>query len=275
MKTSIGCNTLYPAGRLTSEGQFTLPHQLRALEVIAEAGFDAVEFSHAGHLTPEELQQVAAHARALGLVPWSVHAWRPLAATAADVETTLADYRVAAQTAHLLGVRVVVVHSGGTMAPAGLSERRSANSECLRALAEWVGPKVVVAVENMSARADWEFIIELVDACPLPNVGLNLDTGHAHLGDLGVVNAIRMAGGRVRTTHLQDNLGQQDNHLPPGQGTIRWEEALAAFREVGYTGCYLVELSDCPIGREPDTVGDTRRAAENLRALLAQAGIDR
>lgn len=271
MSIKIGCNTLYPEGRLVGETTFTLPRQLRALEIIAEAGFDAAEYSHGAPLAPDELVRVAEHARSLGVLGWSAHAWQALAGDESQIEPVLAKFRDAAQMARLLEVSVLVVHSGGSMEPAGLESRRRANSETLAALAEMVGPGITVAVENCGSRADWEFLVEMVSACPAPNVGLNIDTGHANIHDLGVEQAIRMAGGRIRTTHLQDNYGQRDDHLPPGEGTIDFVAALRAFREVGYQGVYMVEITDCPHGREPDPVGDTRRAAQNLRRLMREA----
>jgi sugar phosphate isomerase/epimerase len=266
----IGCNTLYPAGRLGPEEMFTLPHQLRALDIIAEAGFEGVEYSHTAQLPAADLVRVLEHTRSLGLLPWSVHAWTALAAAEGQVGDVLRQWREAAAIARALEVRVVVVHSSGGMQPEGLAARRRANTETLVALAELVAPETTVAVENMDSRADFEFIVDMVSRCPAQNVGVNIDTGHAHLGDLSVVEAIRLGGNLIRTTHLQDNRGRQDDHLPPGQGTIAWPEALAAFREVGYSGVYMVEISDCPPDREPDAVADTNAAARNLRRFLAQ-----
>jgi sugar phosphate isomerase/epimerase len=55
-----------------------------------------------------------------------------------------------------------------------------------------------------------------------------------------------MAGARLITTHLQDNRGQQDDHMPPGDGTIDWDDVAAALTEIRYPGCVLLELTDQP-----------------------------
>lgn len=264
----IGCNTLYPDGRLGEEREFTGQCHLRALDLLAEAGFDAIEYSHPAPLSADEMDRVAAHAASLGLISWSLHAWKALPAVDDDIKDALDAYADSADRARRLGVEVVVVHSGGGLEPAALEARRRANREALIALAEMLGPDITVTVENMRSRADWEFIVGLVRDCALPNVGLNVDTGHAHLGDLTVVDCIRMGGDLIRTTHLQDNHGTQDDHLPPGVGTIDWPPVMQAFGEVDYRGVYMVEISDCPPGREPDARGDTFAAARNLRALL-------
>ena len=104
-----------------------------------------------------------------------------------------------------------------------------------------------------------------------PNVGLNIDTGHAHIGEMDAPSAIRMAGPLLITTHIQDNYGECDNHLPPGLGTIDWPQVVAALKEVGYAGCYMVEISDCPPEREPDAVKDTQTAYDNLAKFVGRA----
>jgi sugar phosphate isomerase/epimerase len=129
-----------------------------------------------------------------------------------------------------------------------------------------------VALENVGSWEEWQYLIDLVDRSGIPNLGLNVDTGHAHLSDLGVGRAISSAAQRIVTTHLQDNFGQVDDHLPPGEGRIDWPEALGAFLSVGYEGVYMVEISDCPPNREPDAVGDTRTAGRNLRRFLEELG---
>ena len=55
MKNKLGCNTLYPYGRLTDvKTQFGLDAQKQALYDIKEGGFDACEFSHSEYLTLRE-----------------------------------------------------------------------------------------------------------------------------------------------------------------------------------------------------------------------------
>ena len=90
------------------------------------------------------------------------------------------------------------------------------------------------------------------------------DLDHAQIRGMQPAEAIRLMGKRLLTTHLQDNFGKNDDHLPPGCGTIDWPATIGALREVNYQGTLMVEISDCPGGREPDAVADTRKAFENL-----------
>src|SRR3954453_5481601 len=53
-------------------------------------------------------------------------------------------------------------------------------------------------------------------------VGVCLDTGHAHLsGDL--YSVMHKLGRHLRMVHAHDNHGKGDDHLPPGTGTIDWQ----------------------------------------------------
>jgi len=128
----IGCNTLYPDGMLGAEETFTTDCHLRALDTIADAGFDAIEYSHPAPLDDEGLERVAAHAAELGLIPWSLHAWTSLPGTRDGISAALAAYADSARRAKALGVRVIVVHSSGGIAPEVLDERRKARAQISR-----------------------------------------------------------------------------------------------------------------------------------------------
>jgi len=268
----IGCNTLYPDGRLEREEQFSLAAQCRALETIAEAGFSAVEFSHIGHLRDEELETLAARAAELGLLAWSVHSWTTIPATRSAVEKAVEQLTRCVHQCSILGARVLVVHCqvDQKTSEEGLRETHLATLLPACSAAEAVGCKV--AIENCDRWEEWEYIIRLVDASGATNLGVNVDTGHANLHNVGVRRFIEAAGQRIMTTHLQDNFGHLDEHLPPGEGTIDWKETIEAFLAVGYGGVFMVEISDCPVNREPDAIADTQTAARNLRRFLQAAG---
>ena len=271
----LGCNTLLPTGRLRDcATQFGRDMQIRSLEIIVEAGFDAVEFSHVEHLCKEDLLAMHQAARDLGLIPWSAHSWQPVTADTGETEAALEEFDDFLGRSELLGVQVVVVHCAGPKD--GLDDahihkgRLEANLRCLEPLADRVAKiGASVAIENSGSWADWQFTIQMVKDFGHPNVGLNIDTGHAALGDMNPAKAIRAAGSLLITTHIQDNFGQVDDHLPPGLGTIDWLAVVAALKEVEYGGVYMVEISDCPPNREPDAAADTRTAHENLARFLA------
>ncbi|MGO9469936.1 MAG: sugar phosphate isomerase/epimerase family protein [Isosphaeraceae bacterium] len=143
------------------------------------------------------------------------------------------------------GGTCLIVHPGGLSSPAQQSRRREALARGLLVLAEHAqGTGVVVCVENMppgvypgSRMAE---LAELLAELDRPELALALDTGHANL-TAGAAMETYAAGPRLATTHVHDNDGRQDTHLPPGTGTIDWGKWHQALDDVGYAGPILLE----------------------------------
>lgn len=255
----IGCNVIDPLLKVGPGTDYTLPVGRRSLEFLAELGFDAVEFSHALHWTDEELQVVRKMTEEIGIGVWSIHAW-----AAGDVlqeehaEKASQILNRAAEVALALGAGRVVHHpSGGSLEGDGM-QRLACEVDLIRAAHR---PGFLFALENMSSMAQVDYLVTLVDRLGPQVAGICVDTGHANLGaDLGAPTALRRAGHRLITTHLQDNHGTRDEHLPPGDGLIDWDEVALALRETGYEGCLMLELTDHP--------GDAR--APHLREEIAR-----
>ncbi|OGV39219.1 MAG: hypothetical protein A2020_11300 [Lentisphaerae bacterium GWF2_45_14] len=85
-----------------------------------------------------------------------------------------------------------------------------------------------------------EGFIPIVKAADRSNIGICLDSGHAHLAGKNVADEIRKAGKLLKDTHFHDNIGKVngiflDQHLPPGLGTINWQNACEALDEIDYS----------------------------------------
>ena len=165
------------------------------------------------------------------------------------------------------GGTCLVVHPGGLSEPENLARRRGALTRGLSALADdSAGSGVTICVENMppgvfpgSRMAE---LREIVDEIDRAEVALALDTGHARIsGDVPLETLA--AGHRLRTTHVHDNDGRQDTHLPPGSGTIDWGEWVEALDAIDYRGPILLEcikhLRDHPDSLTPQFLGRLRR----------------
>jgi sugar phosphate isomerase/epimerase len=143
------------------------------------------------------------------------------------------------------GGKCLVVHPGGLSDEHELSERGSALANGLLRLADHArGPGILICVENMppgvhpgSRMAD---LAELISELEHPQLALALDTGHANLGE-GVAHETIAAGTLLATTHVHDNNGRQDSHLPPGHGTINWSEWGRTLDSIGYAGPIVLE----------------------------------
>src|ERR1035438_10416994 len=75
---------------------------------------------------------------------------------------------------------------------------------------------------------------KLVTLQELTHVGMNyvFDTGHANMG-AGVEHEFHLMEARIRSTHVHDNNGKDDQHLFPPLaegGTIDWKQAMALLR---------------------------------------------
>jgi sugar phosphate isomerase/epimerase len=127
-----------------------------------------------------------------------------------------------------------------------------------------------------------DLLARQVEEINLPNVGICLDVGHAHLAapywkDADYLTAVRQCAPWVRHVHFHDNFGrlddwahsmaerlvfgEADNHMPPGWGTIPLPRVLAALRHAGYSGWLVVEISS----RYADLVAEV---APSVRAMV-------
>ncbi|MFQ5810665.1 MAG: sugar phosphate isomerase/epimerase family protein, partial [Armatimonadota bacterium] len=149
------------------------------------------------------------------------------------------------------GAQVLVYHAGPKpIWIVGASEESHAPEQEARVIDGMcdhaAGRGMELAIENGAPLIHMEYLLELLDIVEAPNLGICVDTGHAARGDLGAARAIRMAGQKLYTTHIQDNFGERDDHLPPGMGTIDWDEVADALAEVQYERVLQLELTDRP-----------------------------
>jgi sugar phosphate isomerase/epimerase len=157
------------------------------------------------------------------------------------------------------GGTYLVIHPGGLSEAEQAPARRDALARGLLALAEHArGTGIVLCVENMppgvhpgSRMAD---LFDLVAALDRPELALALDTGHAHIAATPAAET-EAAGRLLRTTHVHDNNGRQDTHLPPGLGTLDWNAWVEALDAIDYRGPILLECIR-HLRSHPDSLDD-------------------
>jgi sugar phosphate isomerase/epimerase len=143
------------------------------------------------------------------------------------------------------GGKCLVVHPGGLSAPEQSEQRREALARGLVTLGEHArGSDVVVCVENMppgvNPGARMADLANLLAQLDHPQLALALDTGHANLSS-GADRETLIAGTRLATTHVHDNDGERDTHLPPGKGTVNWHKWRNALDQIDYAGPIILE----------------------------------
>lgn len=67
------------------------------------------------------------------------------------------------------------------------------------------------------------------------------DTGHSGITGEDPAETIRVLGSRVKALHVNDNGYFKDNHWIPYQGLIDWDDVLDALCEVNYSGDFTFE----------------------------------
>ena len=78
-----------------------------------------------------------------------------------------------------------------------------------------------------------------------PRMKLTLDTGHANIGDPAgrrIIDFIHRFGDRLGHVHVSDNNGRMDEHLPVGEGNIRFKAVMRALRQIGYDDTLTLEI---------------------------------
>ncbi|MHA1573294.1 MAG: sugar phosphate isomerase/epimerase family protein [Alphaproteobacteria bacterium] len=226
----------------------------RALEIVAEAGFDCVEYNDQSppqffRASDEEMARVRRKAEEVGIELWSAHS--PCAdydLTSLDdsaYEKSLAAHLRCVEALGVCGVKHFVVHQ--VNGPREQWPKRFDRAvEALDALCK-AGRRrnVKILIENFVGYRCAR-LVDLIREVNSPNLGICFDVGHSHLdpevSDLGA--EIRTCGKRLCSLHAHDNHGpgSGDEHLPAGWGTVDWRNVLAALSDIQYTGPFMMEV---------------------------------
>jgi sugar phosphate isomerase/epimerase len=95
------------------------------------------------------------------------------------------------------------------------------------------------------------------------------DLGHAHMNE-GVENAFRLLAPRIRSTHVHDNNGADDQHLFPlvsAGGSIDWRRAMTLLRSLAGEVPLLLELREVAELAHPlDSVRESFERLENVKS---------
>ena len=136
---------------------------------------------------------------------------------------------------------------------------------------------VEVLVENLaSGLASAERLLHFNDITHL-NLNFCFNSGHANMLE-GVETALSLMNGRIRSTHLSDNNGRDDQHLYPldsgGGGSVPWRKLMTLLRAQQRPGAefpLVLEVKELPEGPNPlDRVRKTFDALEKLESLHAE-----
>jgi sugar phosphate isomerase/epimerase len=257
------------------------------LAQIAAHGFEAVEVfatrTHFDYHDAAAIRELGGWLKDTGLALHGVHApivesmaagdqWGPAISNAvsdsAARQVAVRETSAALNVARELGGQVLVVHLGTPTVQGGENSRTAAfkSVEDICRLAEPTG--VTVALEVMpNPLSDAASLVTMLERdLDFPRTGICFDFGHAFLmGD--VADTIEVVAEHLVTTHVHDNRGKNDEHLPPFDGRIDWDVALMTMQKVGYDGTYLMELAKT--GSTADVLQKAQAARQKFVKLMA------
>ena len=234
------------------------PGQLEAFE---RAGAEGVEIfaarQHFDYTDRSAVRDIADWFRSSAVKPFSMHA--PLYA---DSEMgrgggpgvnvlhseksrridSMDEIKRALETAEQIPFRYLVIHLGDrddAWSPWALEHSMTA-IEHLKAYASPLG--VQLLIENIANEVTApERIVEILRVGHFSTVGVVLDVGHANFL-AGVAPALAELAPYIKSSHLHDNQGQKDEHLWPGDGTVKWDETFAGLLAAPHKPAGVLEI---------------------------------
>ncbi|WP_164100828.1 sugar phosphate isomerase/epimerase family protein [Candidatus Laterigemmans baculatus] len=270
-----------------STGCFYRTSIFDCLDSIRNAGFGRIEVcSYPPHLDYHDqagVREAAKRLDDLGLEAYSFHA--PFA-EGIDITSPNQQQRQVARdelmrasdAAAELDVRHFVIHPGPEKSGLPPSDRVERMYNAVGVLEEVSRncrrQGMALVLENMLPHLFSGHVRELLwilGALEETNVGICLDTGHAHLsGDLRTV--AHKLSGHLWMVHASDNRGKYDDHLPPGDGEIRWDALLRQLHSTGFSGTLILEIAGD--GDAQHILEGARRARRFLRRIARGIGLE-
>jgi|YelNatPaOPRAMG01_1025707.scaffolds.fasta_scaffold42519_3 sugar phosphate isomerase/epimerase len=106
---------------------------------------------------------------------------------------------------------------------------------------------VKIAVENRLESCYGSLprdLLELISEVSSENLGVCFDTGHANVNKLSTPVIVEILREHLIATHVHDNDGHHDQHLPPLMGSIDWDQVINAFSRIGYHKPLILEIHE-------------------------------
>jgi sugar phosphate isomerase/epimerase len=125
---------------------------------------------------------------------------------------------------------------------------------------------VEVLLENTPNDLSTAERLELFNSFTHLNLNYVFDTGHAHIG-AGIAHEFEIMKPRIRSLHIHDNDGKEDQHLFPGSegGTIDWTATMDLLRSCPGQYPLLLELREVATMQYP--LDEIARVFDRLSTL--------
>ncbi len=104
---------------------------------------------------------------------------------------------------------------------------------------------IKIAMENLPEKYNFlmkkpEDFTKFYAETGLEDIGIVLDTGHAHL-EAQIQPFLQNLPKKIAHVHISDNHGETDEHLGLGYGAINWKQFTETLKATGFSGTVLTE----------------------------------
>lgn len=257
------------------------------LEFMKKVGFEAADFntrllSLESNSWRAEAEKCLEHSKSVGIGFELCHL--PYLFGSHHSEDTYRAFNVevnnAIDAAKIIGAGYAVIHPNTDSVPKKDFDRAAYYDIVMKHLspvveyANRVGVNVVV--ENMRliggpvlAHRYCQDPDELCDIADALGVGVCWDFGHANISGVKQSEGLSYVGKRLKSVHVNDNMGVDDDHQPPFIGNIDWADAARGLDMIGYRGLFNYELhtKSIPDGARDAFARYIITAAEQIMSL--------
>ena len=244
-------------------------YMINGIDFNKAAGFDALDFgaAYAPKFAPDNMEELMAEMRDYAAskelrfeivhLPFGLS---PNVSTE-QAETFAKNVYRSIDAAAILGTDYAVMHPTArseVLYKYDVKKNFERDYEHLAPFVEYGNKKGVnIVVENMRLAVEdykrMEGYMPLRRFCHTPEelcrltdalgVGVCWDVGHANICGLKQSESMQYIGKRLKVTHICDNYGYGDDHLPPFYGKIDWKDVAYGLSSCGYTGLFNYEVS--------------------------------
>jgi len=214
---------------------------------LREMELDFIEFSTNNFAHPEEYERAGRLASRYG-AETSLHAWSDWAAE--SPEKAFADAKTILENMERMEARVLVIHAGAYPNRTKGTARLCAVLKHAAALYEKQGR--IITVENHYGFESHnelggtpDEMLAILRAVDSKAVRFCLDYGHSHMNS-NTLEFLEKLAPLLYYTHVADNHGENDEHLPMGEGTVDWPAVFRATRETGFPARFVIEFPEGP-----------------------------
>jgi len=109
-------------------------------------------------------------------------------------------------------------------------------------------------------------LLRMIECVDHPLFHAVWDAGHANMQEMPQDEALRILGSHVRALHIQDNMGDADQHLVPFLGTMNMDAVMTGLLDIGYSGYFTFEVGG--FFNPPDKRREYSRSTRLLKAPI-------